>query len=154
MNTFTTALSSLLGVIAIVFSNHAQRWGQRCCKSVQLVRVSYFRNDLLQNPYFDKLAIRNRWWRKAFLSVSWVFSATIFLKTCFQIGFYCFIMHLMHIKLRIVNAETWIHNICCPGRELFTGYSFWDRLRNFLHKFIWIVLSVHKLNKLGKFMNN
>ena len=33
----------------------------------------------------------------------------------------------------------------------FTGYSFWDRLRNFLHIFTWIVLSVHKLNKLGKF---
>ena len=32
-----------------------------------------------------------------------------------------------------------------------TGYSFWDHLRNFLHKFTWIVLSVHKLNKLGKF---
>ena len=32
-----------------------------------------------------------------------------------------------------------------------TGYSFWDRLRNFLHKFTWIVLSVHKLNNLGKF---
>ena len=33
----------------------------------------------------------------------------------------------------------------------YTGYSFWDRLRIFLHKFTWIVLSVHKLNKLGKF---
>ena len=33
----------------------------------------------------------------------------------------------------------------------FTGYSFWDRLRNFLHKFTWIFLSVHKLNKLDKF---
>ena len=32
-----------------------------------------------------------------------------------------------------------------------TGYSFWDQLHNFLHKFTWIVLSVHKLNKLGKF---
>ena len=32
-----------------------------------------------------------------------------------------------------------------------TGYSFWDWLLNFLHKFTWIVLSVHKLNKLGKF---
>ena len=32
-----------------------------------------------------------------------------------------------------------------------TGYSFWDRLRNFLHKFSWIVLSVHKLNKLDKY---
>ena len=32
-----------------------------------------------------------------------------------------------------------------------TGYSFWDRLHNFLHKYTCIVLSVHKLNKLGKF---
>ena len=31
------------------------------------------------------------------------------------------------------------------------SYSFWNRLRNFLHKFTWIVLSVYKLNKLGKF---
>ena len=35
-----------------------------------------------------------------------------------------------------------------------TDYSFWDQLRKFLHKFTWIVLSVHKLNKLGKFMDN
>ena len=34
---------------------------------------------------------------------------------------------------------------------LSTGYSFWDGLHKFLHKFTWIVLSVHKLNKLGKF---
>ena len=32
-----------------------------------------------------------------------------------------------------------------------TGYSFWDRLCNFLHKSTWLVLSVHNLNKLGKF---
>ena len=32
-----------------------------------------------------------------------------------------------------------------------TGYSFWEWLRNFWCKFTWIVLSVHKLNKLGKF---
>ena len=31
-----------------------------------------------------------------------------------------------------------------------TGYSFWDRLRNFSHKFTWIVLPVNKFNKLGK----
>ena len=31
------------------------------------------------------------------------------------------------------------------------GYSFWDRLRKFLHKFTWIVLSVHKLNKVVKY---
>ena len=32
-----------------------------------------------------------------------------------------------------------------------TGYSFWDWLRIFLHKVAWIVFTVHKLNKLGKF---
>ena len=32
-----------------------------------------------------------------------------------------------------------------------TGYSFWDRLRHFLQKFTRIVLSVHEVNKLGKF---
>ena len=32
-----------------------------------------------------------------------------------------------------------------------TGYSFWDWLCNFLHRFTWIVLSVHKLKKLCKF---
>ena len=47
LNTFATYLSSLLGVIAIVFSNHAQKWGQICCKSGQLVRVSSFRNDFV-----------------------------------------------------------------------------------------------------------
>ena len=41
-------------VIAVVFSNHAQKWGQICCKSVQLVIGSSFRNDLLQNPYFSR----------------------------------------------------------------------------------------------------
>ena len=51
---FSTYLSSLLGVIAGYNSNHAQKCGQICCKSVQLVRGSSFRNDLLQNPYFKK----------------------------------------------------------------------------------------------------
>ena len=35
--------------------------------------------------------------------------------------------------------------------NLCTGYSFWDRLCHFLHKFTWIVLSVYKLNKRDKF---
>ena len=39
-------------MIAIVFNNHAQKWGHIWCKSVQLVGGSSFRNDLLQNPYF------------------------------------------------------------------------------------------------------
>ena len=42
-------------------------------------------------------------------------------------------------------------NLTIKNHYLDTGYSFWDRLHNFLHKFIWIVFSVHKLNKLGKF---
>ena len=52
LNTSTTYLSSLLGVIAEYNSNHAEKGGEICC-SVQLVRVSSFRNDLLQNPYFN-----------------------------------------------------------------------------------------------------
>ena len=36
-------------------------------------------------------------------------------------------------------------------REQASGYSFWDRLRNFLQNFTQIVLSVHKLNKPSKF---
>ena len=47
LNTITTHLSSLLGVIAIVFSNQAQKWEKIFCKSVQLVRVSSFRNDFV-----------------------------------------------------------------------------------------------------------
>ena len=47
LNTFTTYLFSLLGVIAIVFSNHAQKWEQICCKIVQLDRVAFFRSLFL-----------------------------------------------------------------------------------------------------------
>ena len=36
------------------FENDTQKGEQICCKSVQLVRGSSFRNDLLQNPYFTK----------------------------------------------------------------------------------------------------
>ena len=45
----------------------------------------------------------------------------------------------------------WMVPIWYVAMILGTGYSFWDRLRNFLHKFSWIVLSVHKLNKLDKY---
>ena len=47
LTTFTTYLSSLLDVIAEYNSNHAQKWGQICCESGQLVRVSFFRNDFV-----------------------------------------------------------------------------------------------------------
>ena len=72
----------------------------------------------------------------------------------------------MNIYQHFPNLGTW-QKIINPdknweGKSLFyvnsnvimghgTGYSFWDPLLNSLHKFIWIVLSVHKLNKLGKF---
>ena len=55
LNTFTTYLSSLFGVIAEYNSNHAQKWGQICSKCVQLVRVSFFWSDFLQNPYFNSI---------------------------------------------------------------------------------------------------
>ena len=46
-----------------------------------------------------------------------------------------------------------VKNKSCSSNHkvISTGYCFWDRLRNLLHKFTWTVLSVHKLNKLGKF---
>ena len=47
LNTFGHFLSSLLGVIATVFSNHAQKWRQKVSKSVQRPRVSLFRSDIL-----------------------------------------------------------------------------------------------------------
>ena len=58
----------------------------------------------------------------------------------------------------IVLKDSEISNLTCFNFIL-TGYSFWDRMRNSLHKFTWIVLSVHKLNKLGnvnsgKFIDN
>ena len=41
-------------IFAIIFSNHTQKWGQICYKSVQLVRGLSFWNDFLQNPYFNR----------------------------------------------------------------------------------------------------
>ena len=52
-------------------------------------------------------------------------------------------------SLKIATWQKKRHNL--SKSKLVTGYSFWDRLRNFWRKFTWIVLSVHKLNKLGKF---
>ena len=53
MNTFTTYLSSLLGVIAEYNTNHAQKWRQMCCESVQPVRVSISEVTFFQNWYFS-----------------------------------------------------------------------------------------------------
>ena len=58
----------------------------------------------------------------------------------------------VHISIQgLLKQQFLLHNMAKSGGGPCTGYSFWDRLRNFLHKFTWIVLSVHKLNKLGKF---
>ena len=66
----------------------------------------------------------------------------------------------INYELIFVNEVTYTTNYYIivpapsPTLEMFwgivTGYSFWDQLCNFLHKFTWIVLSVHDLNKLGK----
>ena len=56
------------------------------------------------------------------------------------------------VKLILDQYSQQIYFLLLPKLHIFaTGYSFWDRLRNFLHKFTSIVFSVHKLNKLGKF---
>ena len=54
----------------------------------------------------------------------------------------CFV----HQKLSTFLQKSTIESV-----HVCTDYSLWDRLRNFLQKFTWIVLSVHKLKKLGKF---
>ena len=43
-------------MIAEYTSNHAQKLGQICFKSVQLVRGSSFRSDFLQNSYFKDVS--------------------------------------------------------------------------------------------------
>ena len=53
--------------------------------------------------------------------------------------------------IKAQSVQRRIHCTKKPDGKRYTGYSFWYRLRNFLHKFTWIVLSVHKLKKLGKF---
>ena len=66
---------------------------------------------------------------------------TKFGKECVLVGPY-FTSHNM--------AETFLKLHLNAGLfDCNTGYSYWDGLRNFLHKFTWIFLSVHKLNKLG-----
>jgi len=47
LNTLEHPLPSLLCVIATVFSNHAQKWRQKVSKSVQPVRISPFRSEIL-----------------------------------------------------------------------------------------------------------
>ena len=73
----------------------------------------------------------------------WLFLAFISSAASALDMFSCF----FHLVRRFWNQIfTWKVN-----NMYYTGYSFWDRLHNFLHKFTWVVLSVHKLNKLGKF---
>ena len=67
-HTFSTYLSSLVGMIAIVFSNQAQKWGQICCISVQLERAAFFRSLLfsklvLSSPPGFKNHVRFLLWR-------------------------------------------------------------------------------------------
>ena len=73
-------------------------------------------------------------------------------------GNYLFAVLLTRHEKYVLEHWTWskvVKQVCVYNsfwKSLhITGYYFWDRLRNFLHKFTRIVLSVHKLNKLGKF---
>ena len=53
LNTFGHILSSLLGVIAIVFSNHAQKWRQICPKVFNPPEFHFSEVTFLQNWYFN-----------------------------------------------------------------------------------------------------
>ena len=69
----------------------------------------------------------------------------------------CLVCHFC--KQRSIKGNHWCQALFSgfSRLKLITGYSFWDRLRNFFHKFTWIVLSVHKLNNWVnsvKSMNN
>ena len=59
--------------------------------------------------------------------------------------------HLLRSLFSLVFSFSLLHMWAKKHKKSSTGYSFWDRLRNFLLKFTWIVLSVHKFDKLGKF---
>ena len=65
-------------------------------------------------------------------------------------GINCLFSYHENLLESIEYLNFWFHKIYMKYLYICTGYSFWDRLRK-LHKFTWIVLSVHKLNKLGKF---
>ena len=52
LNTFTTYLSSLLGVIAEYNSNHAQKWRQICPKVFNPSEFHFSEVTFLQNWYF------------------------------------------------------------------------------------------------------
>ena len=70
-----------------------------------------------------------------------------------QISFFCAI-YFLETKLlknpRKMNSFR-EYNTFSSSNNFIPGYSFWNRLRNFWHKFTSIILSVQKLNKLGKF---
>ena len=80
-------------------------------------------------------------------------SAVIRVKAWRQKPEYCWTQQLSRNSCLIMFLlRTWISKgLFYTSLAFFTGYSFWDWLRNFLHKFPWIVLSVHKLNKIWKF---
>ena len=68
-----------------------------------------------------------------------------------------FLNPLSSFSFFILCGRAWEFFWLDRNTEPLTGYSFWDRFRNFLHKFTWIVLSVHKfINWVnsGKFMGN
>ena len=81
----------------------------------------------------------NNWlnWRK--------YGSFLFYFSCKRLEFCRFRVKFLKLRVEVCKKST------AEFSRLYYSYSFWDWLRNFLQKFTWIVLSVLKLNKLGKF---
>ena len=81
----------------------------------------------------------------------WSVKNLISYRKIWRILFVTYVSHVTDLQILTDDNCSWA--ICLDKffSHFDTNYSFWDQLRNFLHKFTWIVLSANKLNKLGKF---
>ena len=75
MKLFWTHLSSLLGVIAIVFSNHAQKWRQICPKVFNPPEFHFSEVTFLQNWYFSNMKDNKKFGARLrkFLQKDWLY---------------------------------------------------------------------------------
>ena len=81
---FWTYLSSHLGVIAIVFSNHTQKWRQKCPKVFNPSEFHFSEVTFFQNWYRSTLVERNWWitfWKKcnSFYRAVWILALMVFI---------------------------------------------------------------------------
>ena len=144
-NLFAFLVSIVLEVCNCTFvkSNHIKRsiivWFHRLSEflwksmwSEAVLQISNDLNSLFFSHYINNF--RHKMYIKNFKNMQ-----TLFYVKLFKFAEWVFCLTCSPKLNRKEN------NVKC------TGYTFWDRLRNFLHKFTWIVLSVHKFNKLDKF---